>query len=216
MNKGLVMLGDAGASNSDYSYTGEVSDSVFSLDYYRTKANEFQMVLNALDTANNAAWDALESGTDEDTTQFLYDWLGEFDAKKTQLRLTAEAINAGAAVVNSMGGRFPQLSVPGTLAAFPLALPVAAIAAIGTAAMLATWGYQAIKGLNERLRTAQLLDAQATPEARERLALAIQRSDDALQQASGSIWSVAGGAVKWVAIAVAAFAAWRLYSTPRG
>ena len=56
------MLGDAGTDNSDASYTGDVSDSSFSLDYYRQKAREFQGVLNQVDANAQAARGAGKAG----------------------------------------------------------------------------------------------------------------------------------------------------------
>lgn len=206
------MLGDAGVDNSDVSYTGDVSESSLSLDYYRAKAVEFQRVLNALDAGYLAAVSVIDSDTGDDSLiADMSDAVAEFDAKKTQLRLTAEAINAGAAVINSMGGRFPSLSVPGTLGFLPIAIPAATVVAIGTAAVLATWGTTWLIGLNDRLKTAQLLDAQKTPEQRAAVARAISDTQNAVDLASGSTWSQIGGVVKWAAIAALGYLAFKAF-----
>lgn len=208
------MLGDAGVNNSDVSYTGDVSDSALSLDYYREKALEFQRVLNAVDSGYLSAVSVINSDTgDESLIADLSASVAEFDAKKTQLRLTAEALNAGAAIINSMGGRFPQLSIPGTLGFLPIAIPAATIAAIGTAAVLATWGTTWLIGLNDRLKTAQLLDAQKTPEQKAAVARAISDTQNAIELASGSAWSQVGGMVKWAAIVALGYLAYKAFNT---
>jgi hypothetical protein len=205
-------LGDAGVPNTDLLYTGDVSSSPFSLDYYRNKAREFQDVLNGMDRTFVAIGETLRVGVDEQTTRALVRSIEEFQAKKATMKLTAEAINAGAALVNSMGGRFPVLSVPGTLGIAPIVLPVATIAAIGTAATLAVWGRDWIRGVNERLKTAQLINAQDSPAAQAALARSIAATDAALAQAEGSIWAVAGTGIKWVALAVVAFLAYKAFA----
>lgn len=199
--------------HDDASYTGEVSTMPWTLDYYRAKAGEFQQVLNALDASYSTVVALMESGsTSGELFEDLWTRLDEFDARKSQLRLTAEAINAGASVINSLGGRFPQLSIPQTLGLGPIAIPVAAIAALGTAAVLGTWGVTWIRGLNERLKYEMSLNAQATPEQRAQLAASVQATDNALREADSSIWSVAGTAVKWVALAVIGVFAFRAIS----
>lgn len=209
------MLGDVGP-HDDVSYTGDVSTSVFSMDYYRAKAQEFQQLLNQLDATYGAISATLDAYAGSDNEALLSDLVGmveDFDAKKTALRLTAEAINAGAAVINGLGGRFPQLSVPGTLGLPPIAVPVATVAAIGTAAALAAWGYEWIRGVNDRLKLEMSLDAQATPEQRAKLAASVVTTDNAVRAADVSIWSQAGSAIKWVAFGILGFLAYQAFVT---
>lgn len=202
------MLADAGipGGNSDSMYTGETGESSLSLQYYRNKVTEFQATLNAIDKAANAAMIALDSGAlSEADAQALDDSLFDYENSKTKMRLTAEAINAGAAAINSMGGRFPSLSVPAGLAAFPLVVPAATIAAIGVAAALVVWGNTWIRGVNERLKRSVVLDAIQNPDQKAQVAQAMALSDSAVQESEASSLSGIASILKWGALAVGGF-----------
>lgn len=206
----MASLGDVGPRD-DASYGGGVSTSPLSMDYYRSKITEFQSTLTGLDAGYRATLSALDSGAawmDDETYAGLQSAAQEFQSKRWTMKATAEAINAGAAVFNSAGGRLPSLSIPGTLGLLP-ALPFAAIAAVGTAAALTVWGREWLKGVNARLKTAQLLEAQATPEARESLARSISESDSALAIAEESGFATLAPVLKWGAIAVGAWMVWK-------
>ena len=188
------------------------SSSPLALDYYRRKAVEFQQVLDALDRSYWAASGALGTGAlDEATATALEAALADYESRKGSLRLTAEAINAGAAAINSMGGRFPRLSIPGTLGLPPLLAPAAMVAAIGTAAALIAWGSQWIAGVNERLRRAQIIEG-TSPANRDAIIRAIAESDNAVNVAEGSFLASLAPTVKWVAIGIGAFLLYRAYS----
>ena len=188
--------------------------SPFAMDYYRQKATEFQATLNALDKGYAAANAALASGALDDQSQAsIVESLDEYEGKRTALKVTAEAINAGAAVINSLGGRFPQLSLPSTLGALP-AVPIALIAAVGTAAGLIAWGSQWLTGLNERLRRAQLIEG-ATPGQRDALIRAMQQTDAAVSESESSVLASIAPVIKWVAIGVLGFLAYRAYTGRR-
>ncbi len=208
------MLGEAGLDHSDASYEGEQGTSVFSLDYYRNKARQFQDMLNQVDGAATAARVALAAGADPDLERDLVDMLREFDAKKSTMRMTAEAINAAAAVINSAGGRFPQLSIPTGLGALPLVLPAAGIAAIAVAATLITWGVTWIDGVKQRLLYAQLT-AKGTPEQQAELARALAMAEAASRASDESPLASIAGIAKWGAIAVLGWMAWRAWQESR-
>jgi hypothetical protein len=200
-------LGDAWGAD-----TPPDAPSPFSMDYYRRKAVEFQQVLDALDRSYWAASGALGTGAlDEATATALEAALADYESRKGSLRLTAEAINAGAAAINSMGGRFPRLSIPGTLGLPPLLAPAAMVAAIGTAAALIAWGSQWIAGVNERLRRAQIIEG-TSPANRDAIVRAIAESDNAVNVAEGSFLASLAPTVKWVAIGIGAFLLYRAYS----
>ena len=188
------------------------ASSPLALDYYRRKAVEFQQVLDALDRSYWAASGALGTGAlDEATATALEAALADYESRKGSLRLTAEAINAGAAAINSMGGRFPRLSIPGTLGLPPLLAPAAMVAAIGTAAALIAWGSQWIAGVNERLRRAQIIEG-TSPGNRDAIVRAIAESDNAVNVAEGSFLASLAPTVKWIAIGIGAFLLYRAYS----
>jgi hypothetical protein len=52
-----VSLGEVACPHDDASYTGEVSNSTFSMDYVRSRVREYQTVLDALDRGYRAALD---------------------------------------------------------------------------------------------------------------------------------------------------------------
>lgn len=204
-------LADIGP-HDDTSYEGEQSDSAFSMDYYRSKAREFQDVLNQVDAAATAARIAIDSQVDDDLTRDLVGMLQEFDAKKLTFRLTAEGINAGAALINSMGGRFPTLSIPQGLGIAPFVIPAAAVAAIATAATLITWGVSWIDGVKQRMLYAQLTE-KGTPEQQGELARALALAESAQRSSQESPLSSIAGIVKWGAIALGAWLAYQAFTT---
>lgn len=204
----MTALGDAGTDNTDASYGGETGESAFSMQYYRNKAAEFQNVMNALDSAANSARTVLALGVDEETSARLQELLNDFDNRKFLFRTTAEAINAGAAVVNSMGGRFPELSIPTGLGLLP-AIPLAAIAAIATAATLIVWGRNWIASL----QLSSVLDKITDPDKRAVAAAAVAQSLAAAQVAESSPLSSVATIAKWGAIAVLAYFGFRAYQS---
>lgn len=200
-------LGDAWGAD-----TPPDAPSPFSMDYYRRKAVEFQQVLDALDRSYWAASGALGTGAlDDATATALEAALADYESRKGSLRLTAEAINAGAATINAMGGRFPRLSIPGTLGLPPLLAPAALVAAIGAAAALIAWGSQWIAGVNERLKRAQIIEG-TSPANRDAIVRAIAESDNAVNVAEGSFLASLAPTVKWIAIGIGAFLLYRAYS----
>lgn len=210
------MLGDT--DYSDTTYTGapatSADSSVFSLDYYRNKAREFQDVLNGLDAGIGAAQNAIAADISPELTADLTAMLQEADGKRWALRTTAEAINAGAAVINAAGGRFPQLSIPSGLGFLP-ALPLAAVAAIATAATLIAWGVAWLSGLNQRLRNEQLLGAIDDPTKRAALASSLAQSAAAADVANNPLANLSS-IVKWGAIALGAWLVYQAWAKSRG
>lgn len=205
------MLGDAGTDNAMYDGVSGDSPSVFSLDYYRQKATEFQSILNQVDQTAQAAQMAIDSGIDNDLSNDLVNALSEFDAKKAMFRMTAEAINAAASVINSAGGRFPSLSIPAGLGFAPFVIPAAGIAAIATAATLITWGLSWINGVTERMRLAQLLEV-GTPEQKAELARSIALADNAARTADSTPLASIASVVKWGAIGLGLWLAYQAWS----
>jgi hypothetical protein len=185
------------------------------MDYYRQRAVEFQQMMTALDQAYWAANYALmNSALDESSAAALMGALDEYAAKKSTIKITAEAINAGAAAINAVGGRFPVLSIPGTLGLPPLIAPAALVAAVGAAATLLTWGSQWISGVNDRLKRAQLIES-ASPDERDALVRAMTESDNAVNVASSSILASVAPTVKWIAYGIGAFLLYRVWSESR-
>lgn len=206
-------LGDAGTPNTDASYGGEVGDSAVSMQYWRDKAREYQQVMDSLDTTAQAIRTVLGSGVTETDADELQQWLNDYEDKRLIFRGTAQAINAGAAVVNAAGGRFPVMQVR-SLAALP-ALPIVAVAAFATAATLISWGRNWMTGVNRRLHDQRMLDAITDPDQRAQAAQAVLAANSAQQAAESSPWVSVAGAVKWGAISLLGFMAWRMYQNRR-
>lgn len=209
------MLGDAGTQNTDASYGGETGESAFSLQFYRNKVSEYQSVLTALDAGYQSALAALSVlPLDAPGAAELAESVAEFESKRDLLRATAEAINLGAAAVNAAGGRMPSLSLPATLGIAP-AIPLAAIAAAGTAAVLISWGREWLRGLNERMKATLLIDS-VPAEARAELARQVVAADQAVRVAENSGLAALAPYVKWGAVALAAYMIWRAFAGGQG
>lgn len=196
-------LGDARAPNDDNTYTGDISSSVFSLDYFRQKAGEFQASLNAADQAYQAGLAAYEIAQ----TEQLGALLSDYEARGATLKATAEAVNMGAGIINSAGGRMPVLSIPQTLGIPPLVLPAAAIAAVAAISGIVAWSMGYTRAMNDAISAAR--DIVTDPEQRAALETQLTRARDANTfNFSTGISSIAN-IVKWVAIGGLAFLAWR-------
>lgn len=196
-------LGDVGP-HDDESYGGQTG---YGMDYLRDKAREFQVMLNALDSAYATAVEALQSAPPEDIASDMQAWLDDFDAHRLQLKGTAEAINAGAALINSLGGRFPQLSVPGTLGLVP-AIPAAAVAWVAAAALAYEFGKTALDTLRTIILRWQAY-GNMTPEQRGAAAVASTRVDDSIRAADTSLLGAASGAIKWAALVALGWLGWQ-------
>lgn len=211
MERETVVLSEAGIPHDDASYGGEVSTSPFSMDYYRAKYQEFQVTLNALDEAYRTALALYWLPQSAESAAGLDALLTEYESKRDTLRATAEALNMGAAIVNSMGGRMPSLSIPGTLGLAP-ALPIAAVIAVSTAVTLIVWGQEFTRRLFDYLTHSMVLDSAATPEQRQELAQGIVKAQQAVAIAESSSMGAFGGVasiVKWGAIALGAWLAYK-------
>lgn len=209
MTAEVVTLGDAGTSNDDTSYTGEVSDSPVSTDYVRNKIREFQSVLNALDQsyqAGLATWHA-DGQQDAELDRLLRD----YESQSPAMKATAEALNLGAELSNAVGVRMPQLSIPQTLGVGPLGLllPAGVVAALAAVAGWVTYsiGYSAAMTQAISVVRGKLGD---TEQARE-IERELQRARDAQTRVNLPDLSQIAGGVKLAAIAALAFLAWRAF-----
>lgn len=209
------MLGEI--THDDVTYGGaSPTPGMLSLDYYRDKARQFQVTLNALDQGYAAAMNAIDADIDDELSIDLWDMTQTFDAKRSLLTGTARAINLGAEAINAVGGRFPVLSIPSGLGLLP-ALPLAAVAAIATAATLIVWGNEWLSGVNERLRRAQLIaeQRQIDPAKASALIDSIAASDASVAASSQSPLSSIASTAKWVALGVGAFLIWQAWRDSR-
>lgn len=214
-------LGDAGVPDggSDELYTGDVGESQLSMQYYRDKVTEFQVTLNALDRAYNGALMVMNASSDASLNADLQAFLADFNNRKWQLKTTAQALNAGAEMINMAGGRMPELSIPNGLGLGPLIIPAATVAAIGVAASLVIWGNTWVKGLNDRLKRSQVIEAAqqiATQTGNtavlNQVVAGISETDNAVATIDSSGFSSIAGTLKYAAIGLALFMAYRIYT----
>lgn len=218
------MAGLGEVVKDDASYTDNSASSL-TIDYYRNKVREFQLTLDALDSAIRAAYDAV-GVVDEETALRLSDYIQDYESKKSMVKATAEAINAGALVINSTGGRFPSMSIPGGLGNPLLAVPVVTVAAIAAVGGLVYWGHGIILGINSALQKYVLSQSAiaaaneiANPELRDRAMAniadvqgALQKSEQAANQSDQSPLTAIANIVKWGAVAVAAWMAYQAFA----
>jgi hypothetical protein len=212
----FMTIGDAG---SDAFYTGETGDSVFSMQYYRNKATEFQQTLNKVDAAAQSAQRIIDltyddydfQSSDGSLAAELAQKLQEFDAKKALLKGTAEAINFGAASINYVGGRFPQLSIPQTLGLGPLAVPAATIAAIAAAAALIAWGVAWVGDVTSIVQRYITLGSIADPAVKDRVSAELAVLDATSRNVTDSPLASLAGGLKWIVIGGALFLAYQIY-----
>lgn len=209
-----MRFGDADYSDagSDLEYNGEESSSALSMDYYRRKYTEFQSALNAADQSYRALIVARSSATGDARTE-LADLAYEYESNFSRMRAVAQAMNAGASMLNAIGVRMPVLSIPTTLG-LPIAIPAAAVAAVAAAAALVTWVREWSARVSEASKRAEreAIINNAPPEQQATLrAAAIQatQASNVASNSAGFIGTILGSNTasifKWVAIGAGAF-----------
>lgn len=207
------MIGEAGVSHDDESYTGDEGDSYFSLQKYRNQAAEFQTVMNAMDSTANALRNLLTLPLSESDYAAVQDDLSNFESRKLAFRAAAETINAVGYTINATGGRFPVLQVPAGLQGLGLGplIPVAAIAALATAATLISWGRDWMAGVNRRLSDERMLAAIDDPAQRAEAAKLVMQANAAQSAAEETTLSKVATIAKWGLVAVVAYYGWKMW-----
>jgi hypothetical protein len=200
-----IVYGDAG-------YTGDTYDPdsltrFADADYYRSKISEFQATLNAVDLASMQLRRVYEiPGLPEDIWYEALALLNDYEARRGQFVLAAEAINLASAAANASGFRMPSVTVPQTLGIAPIALAGIGAAVAGAAALIA-WGVSWINGAHATAMRIGMLETLA-PEDRAKAvaaALEIERA----QAAADNPLSTIALTVRWVAIAAVGFFVWK-------
>lgn len=198
----MSTLGDVGP-HDDVSYGGDTS--VISFDYFRDKYREFQVCMNAADQAYQAGLSVLQIAPDAEIDRLLT----EYESESSRVKAIAEALNAGAAVVNAAGGRMPVLSIPQTLGLPPLLMPAAVVAAVAAAATYVGWSLGYVGAMTRAIQVVN--DSTASAEAKAEITRQLQRAKDAAQLGSGTSLSLLSGPVKILAIGALAFLAWKAF-----
>lgn len=211
------MIGDSWQTTTTESgevcdlYTGECYDPnslarFASLDYYRDRIREFQVSLNALDTAAQEMRRIVALPIPPAEYAQAVDWLMDFESTRSRLVTAAQAINLASDSANALGLRMPVLSIPQNLRAVPPVAIAAVAAAIGAGAWALAYATDKIVAYRAiAQRTALIL---SLPEAeRAAVAAGMQRVD--LAQAQASPLSQIANIVKWLALGVAGWFAFR-------
>jgi hypothetical protein len=192
----------------------QASDAAQSQDvgYFTRKINEFQGMVYDLDTteANLRSFIQDYNITDE----VLLDQLDAFDSKKTVIRGAAEALNLAVAGINAIGGNLPSVRLPQGLAAVPVAALAAAAGAVAVAAALIVWGRDWIAGVNDRLKTREVL-SQIPESQRGAAASDLLRIEATARSAGSSPLANVANIVKWAAIAAGIYFAFQAFNKGR-
>lgn len=185
--------------------------SALSLDYYRAKYREFQVLMNSLDASYKQAFALRWMELPDDALNSELDSLiADYESKRGWIKGTAEALNVAANAANSLGIRMPVLSTPQTLGAWPLVGVAAAVAAV---AGVTAWGLRYLQNQFELAKRAQIIAAQS-PEHAGAVALALEESANALDAATASPLAQGASIVKWIAIAAVGFFAYKAFAQP--
>lgn len=202
-----LLYGDEGYAGD--TYDPESLTRFADADYYRQKIREFQATLNAVDAAAAQLRRVYEiDGLPEEVWYDALSMLNDYEGRRTQFVLTAEAINLASAAANASGFRMPSVSLPQTLGIAPLALAGVGAAVAGAAALIA-WGVAWINGAHATAMRIAMLESLA-PEDRAKAvnaALEIERA----QAAADNPLSTIALTVRWVAIAAVGFFVWKAY-----
>ena len=209
-----MALADAG---SDAVYDGAIADSSLSVDYYRQKVTEFQQTLNSLDTTARAGYSLLEVMPDSAERDSIVESLVEFENKRAEFRIAAEALNAAAAAINAAGGRWPVLSIPTTLQGLGIA-PALIAGIAGTVAVIGSMIAWAVAWANAvKIKSQAALDMIESLPADQR-APAVRAAQDVIRASEtvdsplASIATIA----KWIALGVAAYFGYQALRDMRG
>ena len=210
------VIGDDGTGSEASISSGELAAlgveqnvTASNVGYFTQKANEFQQMLYDVDATAAIFRDMLDNyDLTESSIAEIQQRLSEYDSRKTALKFAAEAFNAVASMVNSVGGSLPNINIPMTLGFAPLAIPVAAAAAIAGAAILVSWG---IGWMAASRNTVSSIAAQITDPVLRDKVLANAANMQAREEASGGTLGTLANIAKWIAIGGAVFVAYRFY-----
>lgn len=207
-------LGEAGVPHDDETYGGTETSPV-SLDYFRSQYLKFQQVLIDADAAYTVGVNLMAMAPDAELAALLDD----YQARATWVKGIAATLNSGAELVNAMGGRMPSLSIPGSLGAGPLVVPVAVLVALGAVSIVVDYfgGFQA--GVSQAgARCAAVIQAREDlddEQKREILAQIAGELNKLKSTRAPGIFGSLEGVGKWLLLAGAAFVAWRAYTASR-
>lgn len=164
-----------------------------SMDYFRARFAEFNQCLQALDESYQAGL-AVYFATDP-PPEGIYNLLMDYESKRSQLKATAQALNTGAAIVNTFGGNVSPINIPATLGALPaLVVPAIVFAAVASVANYIAYAKGFTAGMLQQITVVKALPESASkPEIVSAMQNAYEAqkkvSDNALANLIGSAGS---------------------------
>jgi len=135
--------------------------------------------------------------------------LTEYETKSIGIKGAAEAMNAGAAIVNSLGGRMPVLSIPQTLGLPPLVVPAAIAAGVAAAASYIGWSLGYVSAMTRAIEVVN--DSTADADSKAEITRQLQRAKDAARIGSGTSFGMFAGPLKLAAVVALGWLAWRAF-----
>jgi hypothetical protein len=184
-----------GGENFSAADRGDVNDS--NVGYFQSKIDEFQQTLFAVDAAASALENMSAFDVTADQYALIESQLSEYYTRKAAFKYAAEALNAVASAVNSMGGSMGSVTIPTGLGFAPLVIPVAYAAAITGAAVLIGW---AINWLSTSQTLAADIASRISDPVKRDAALAEASKIAAANAAAGGSLGQVANVVKWIAI----------------
>lgn len=209
------MATDAELIYGDPGYEGDTYDPesitrFADADYYRAKIAEFQQTLNNVDAAYRQLAQIYQiPGLSEDIWYEALLAIEDYNARRSQFVITAEAINAASAAANMAGFRMPVVSIPQTLGLAPLALAGVGAAVAGAAALI-VWGVEWIRGANAIAMRISMLETLSPGDRALAVNAALETERILAQTEAGPLANIAG-IVKWAGIGLAAFFLYRAF-----
>jgi len=185
-----------GSTNTAVQQASDATAQLADPNYYAGIINDFQAKMNSLaSTADILTGVLADPSTDAQTLADAQSWMDDFNSRKSEIVLTAQALNAGVATANAAGLSLPSVNVPTQLGVIPLAL-VALAGTIAAATALAAWALTMI----ERAYEFQNL----SPDAKAKVALANANAQGPLSQL--------GSIVQWIAIGAAVYFGYKAFT----
>jgi hypothetical protein len=179
--------------------------------YLQTKVNEFQNVLNMVDSTASMLESLLQTpDLSFDQTVQIQSQLDEYDTRKSAFKFAAESFNAVSSMVNAVGGSLGNVKIPTGLGFVfaPLLIPFAWASAIAGAAILVSWAMN--WNQNSASIAAQIAATISDPVKRDE-ALALASSAASSNATSGGTLGSMADIVKYAAVAGALYIGYKMY-----
>jgi len=203
--------------NVDYTQSDNSSPSVVSVDYWRTKVNDFQTLLNTLDpiyyNLQSAVADLQIDSSDAGAALYQQglDVLSEYENKRSMIVSAAQAVNLASDGMNAMGISFPRVQYGGVNAVpiLGLAAVLGTIAAV--TAVIIAWVNHAKDYSGEVLSYIQTLPSEQQGPLLEKFMQVNAATQQAQVATSQSTGAQAISLFKWALVLGGGFLAYKMF-----